>query len=194
MSEGVEWAVHCCLTLAWLEDDRPVSTARLAAGYELPPAYLNKQLQALAKAGILTSTPGVKGGFRLARPLDKITLMDVVTAIEGPDEAFQCTEIRQRGMGAEGPERRFRVPCAVASAMHRAELAWRRALAAQTLADVRAEAEGHVPGLGEGIQRWYGRGASTPSPAAPAGSASAASRRPRASRTSGASGAPPATG
>ncbi len=57
MSEGVEWALHCCVTLAWLGDERPVSTARLASSFELPPAYLNKRLQALVRAGILSSTP-----------------------------------------------------------------------------------------------------------------------------------------
>ncbi|WP_395103676.1 RrF2 family transcriptional regulator [Actinomadura sp. SCN-SB] len=157
MSEGVEWAVHVCLLLDWLETDRPVSTTRLAASYDLPPPYLNKQLQALVRAGIATSTPGARGGFALARPLDQITLMDVVTAIEGPDEAFQCTEIRRRGMGAgsSGPE--TEIPCAVSIAMHRAELAWRRALAAQTLADVRKQAERVSPRLGERIRAWHAR-------------------------------------
>ncbi|GII87409.1 transcriptional regulator [Sphaerisporangium siamense] len=158
MGEGVEWAVHCCLTLGWLGDDQPVPTAKLAAGYELPPAYLNKQLQALVRAGILTSTAGARGGFRLGRPLDKITLLDVVAAIEGPDEAFQCTEIRQRGSGAESPARSFLAPCAVATAMRKAELAYRRALAAQTLAEVKGAAERHVPRLGDSVRRWYGRG------------------------------------
>lgn len=64
--------------------DRAVSAARLAAWHDLPAAYLNKQLQALARAGIVTSTPGPRGGFRLARPLDAISLMDVVAAVEGP--------------------------------------------------------------------------------------------------------------
>ena len=41
MSEGVEWGLHCCVTLAWLEGEGPVSTARLAASFELPAAYLN---------------------------------------------------------------------------------------------------------------------------------------------------------
>jgi len=45
MSQGVEWALHTCLNLSWL--DAPVPTSTLAAFYELPPAYLNKQLQAL---------------------------------------------------------------------------------------------------------------------------------------------------
>lgn len=157
MSEGVEWAAHCCLLLDWLAWDRPVPMAKLAAGFEVPPAYLNKQLQLLVKAGILTSTPGVKGGFRLGRPLEKITMMDVVSAIEGPDEAFRCTEIRQNGPGRETPERLFKPPCAVAESMREAELAWRRALAARTLADIKAKVDRHAPKTRESLQRWYAR-------------------------------------
>ncbi|WP_181791731.1 RrF2 family transcriptional regulator, partial [Streptomyces phytophilus] len=91
MTEGVEWALHSCLNLAWAGPDRPVTAARLAAYHELPAPYLNKQLQALVRAGIVASTSGPRGGFRLVRPLARITLMDVVAAIEGPGEAFRCT-------------------------------------------------------------------------------------------------------
>ncbi|MFB4300130.1 RrF2 family transcriptional regulator [Actinomadura sp. NTSP31] len=157
ISEGVEWAAHCLLLLDWMGEDRPVPTARLAAGFELPPPYLNKQLQALVKAGLATSTPGARGGFRLARPLEKITMMEVVAAIEGPEDAFQCTEIRRRGAGADTPESALRRPCAVSTAMRKAELAWRRELAAQTLADVRAAAERSAPRVGETIRAWYAR-------------------------------------
>jgi DNA-binding IscR family transcriptional regulator len=37
---------------------------------------------------VLESLPGPRGGFRLARPPESITLMDVVAAIDGPQEAF----------------------------------------------------------------------------------------------------------
>lgn len=157
ISEGVEWAAHCLLLLDWMDEDRPVPTARLAAGFELPPPYLNKQLQALVKAGLVTSTPGARGGFRLARPLEKITMMDVVAAIEGPEEAFQCTEIRVRGVGAGTPESVLRRPCAVSTAMRKAELAWRRALAEQTLADVSATVKRGVPEIEDNVRAWYAR-------------------------------------
>lgn len=152
MGQGVEWAMHVLLSLAWLDGDEPVSTARFAQSYDLPPAYLNKQLQSLVKAGLLESLPGARGGFRLARPAELITLMDVVAAIEGPEEAFRCTEIRKRGMGEDAPTRFFEETCAVQSSMQRAELAWRQALAAQTVADVRADAERHAPGAGAAVR------------------------------------------
>lgn len=154
MSAGVEWAAHSCITLDWL-GDQPVSTTRLAAGFEVPPAYLNKQLQALVRAGILTSTAGARGGFQLARPLTKITLMDIVAAIEGPADAFECTEIRQRGSGARSPERALRRPCAISAAMHGAEIQWRRALAARTLAEIRQTVERSAANVPARTRAWF---------------------------------------
>ncbi|MBT2543422.1 Rrf2 family transcriptional regulator [Streptomyces sp. ISL-44] len=152
MSEGVEWALHSCVNLAWSGPDRAVSAARLAAWHDLPAAYLNKQLQALARAGIVTSAPGPRGGFRLARPLAAISLMDVVAAVEGPEEAFRCAEIRQQGPGR--PERGAAAECAIAHAMTRAELAWRKALAAQDLDEIRQQAERQAPEAPERLRAW----------------------------------------
>jgi len=144
MSEGVEWALHSCLNLTWLPSEQAVPAAKLAAFYGLPAAYLNKQLQALARAGIVSSTSGPRGGFRLARAAERITLLDVVVAIEGPDEAFRCEELLKRGPGAD-PAVDYRQACLVARAMRRADLAWRRELAARTLADLKADVERAYP-------------------------------------------------
>lgn len=140
MSEGVEWAAHVCVLLHWLDEGglTPVPAARLAESYDLPAAYLGKQVQALARAGITESVPGRGGGIRLARPADRITLMDVVAAIEGGTAAFACTEIRQRGMNATNPRSDYTAPCGIAHAMRAAELAWRRELAATSIADLAA--------------------------------------------------------
>ncbi|MFD5883137.1 RrF2 family transcriptional regulator [Streptomyces yangpuensis] len=155
MSEGVEWALHSCVNLAWSGPDRAVSAARLAAWHGLPAAYLNKQLQALARAGILTSSPGPRGGFRLARPLAAVSLMDVVAAVEGPEEAFRCAEIRRRGPGADGPTAEgAAADCAIAHAMSRAELAWRKALAAQNLDEIRQQAERQAPEAPQRLRAW----------------------------------------
>lgn len=153
LAEGVEWALHCCILLHWAEREA-VPAAKLAEYHDLPAAYLNKQLQALGRTGVLTSQPGPRGGFRLAKPPEQITLMDVVAAIEGPEDAFRCTEIRQQGQAA-GSRESFRTPCSISTAMRRAELAWRRALAEQTLADVIAAAERAAPGAPGRVHRWF---------------------------------------
>jgi Rrf2 family protein len=144
MSEGVEWALHSCLNLTWLPAGQTVAAARLAAFYGLPAAYLNKQLQALARAGIVASTPGPRGGFRLARDPEQITVLDVVVAIEGPDGAFRCEELLRQGPGVHHNVD-YRQTCQISQTMRRADLAWRRELAAQTLADLKAAVERHHP-------------------------------------------------
>ena len=135
MSQGVEWALHCAVTLSLLDAGAAGSRWRLAEYYGLPDAYLAKQLKLLVSAGLLHATTGPQGGFRLARPADEITALDVVEAIEGTRPAFSCTEIRQRGVCATPPEACVRA-CPVAKVMYAADAAWRESLGGVTIADL----------------------------------------------------------
>ncbi|MEU8225554.1 Rrf2 family transcriptional regulator [Kribbella sp. NPDC048915] len=137
MNEGVEWALHSCVNLSWAPGEA-ITAKRLAAFYNLPTAYLNKQLQALTRAGILTSIPGPKGGFQLARDPNAISLLDVVVAIEGPEEAFRCREILKEGPGAD-PKADYTEVCVISQAMRGAELTYRRELASRSIADIADE-------------------------------------------------------
>ena len=92
-----------------------------------PSAYLAKHLQALARAGVLETVKGPRGGYRLARPAAEITVLDVVEAIDGDEPAFRCTEIRRRGPSAV-PAREYRTPCGIHRAFTRADEAWRAEL------------------------------------------------------------------
>ena len=83
LSQGVEWGLHCCSVLALLPHDAPLPANRLAEFHGVPGPYLAKTLQALASAGLLESVPGRHGGYRLAKPPSRITLLDVVDAVEG---------------------------------------------------------------------------------------------------------------
>ena len=154
MNAGVEWALHSCLNLTWVEPGETVTAARLAAFYDLPTAYLNKQLQALAKVGILSSTSGPRGGFRLARRPENITVLDVVTAIEGPEAAFRCEGIMQHGPGGR-TDVDYRKTCLISQTMRRAERAWRQELAETTIADLKATVEAKYPHTPENTRRHY---------------------------------------
>lgn len=137
MAKGVEWALHTLLNLDMIGGG-PVGSGQLAEAHGLPAPYLIKQLQQLVRAGLLLSVPGPHGGFRLARPLGEITLLDVVEAIEGDAHLFHCTEIRCCGkIGELSPPPDG--PCPVKTAMRHAEEAFHQALAAQTVADIRVE-------------------------------------------------------
>jgi Rrf2 family protein len=138
LSDGVEWAVHCCTVLATLPPGYALPAARLAEFHGVPAAYLAKHLQALANAGVLESVPGRHGGYRLARPAAAISLLDVVEAVEGTTPAFRCTEIRRRGPAAL-PAREYHAACAITTVMHEAEAAWRAVLRDRSLADLVAE-------------------------------------------------------
>lgn len=153
MGEGVEWALHTCVNLAWAEPGAAVPAARLAAAFGLPAPYLNKQLQALARAGILASTSGPRGGFRLARSPEAISVLDVVVAIEGAEDAFRCAAILADSPWAS-PGADYRASCAVSQTMRRAELAWRRELAGQSIADIIATTERRNPGTGQRVAGW----------------------------------------
>ena len=153
MNEGVEWAMHSCVNLSWLPGEA-VTAKRLAAFYDLPTAYLNKQLQALTRAGILSSVSGPKGGFQLARDPRNITLLDIVIAIDGADDAFRCAEILKAGPGAD-PKADYREICLVSQAMRAAELNYRRELAGQTIADIVARVEKQTPAAPDNTRHWF---------------------------------------
>ena len=140
LSEGVEWTTHCCTVLGAMPEGVVASAGKLAEFHGVPAAYLGKQMQRLAAAGIVESVPGRRGGFRLARSTDQITLLDIVLAVEGDEPAFRCTEIRQAGPSAV-PAARYVRPCGIAAAMWSAEQAWRDALGSTTIADLLADLE-----------------------------------------------------
>ena len=135
IAEGVEWAVHLCAVLGALPAGFDLPAGKLAEFHDLPPAYLAKHLQALSRAGIVTANRGVSGGYRLARPAARITLLDITLAIEGPEPAFRCTEIRQQGPCAAAPAV-CKQRCAIAKAFLDAETQWRKALASISVADM----------------------------------------------------------
>jgi len=69
----------------------------LAAATGLPAPTVSKLLAALARAGVLVSQRGAKGGYRLARPPAAITAADIVSAVDGPIALTVCIE---HGAGA----------------------------------------------------------------------------------------------
>ncbi|MEV0095109.1 Rrf2 family transcriptional regulator [Streptomyces sp. NPDC050738] len=139
LSGGVEWALHCCVVLTAAGE--PVPAARLAELHDVSPSYLAKQMQALARAGLVRSVQGKTGGYVLVKKAAEITLLDVVQAVDGASPAFQCTEIRQRGPLGTPPEQCTK-RCPIAQAMGAADAAWRASLAAVTIADLVASVEG----------------------------------------------------
>ncbi|MDA6130951.1 Rrf2 family transcriptional regulator, partial [Escherichia coli] len=57
----------------------------------LSPTYLSKILTKLVKAGLIESTPGVKGGYSIVSHSRKTSFLDVIHAIEGHTTLFHCS-------------------------------------------------------------------------------------------------------
>lgn len=127
LSEGVEAAIHSAIVLADLPDGATLPGQALAEYHGISGSYLLKHLKDLVAARILESVPGPAGGYRLARRIEDISLLDIVLAIEGPRPAFRCGEIRQKGPGALEPAA-YRRPCGINTAMLNAERAYRAVL------------------------------------------------------------------
>lgn len=71
--------------------ERPVPIATVAERREIPVQFLEQLFATLRRAGLLSSQRGVGGGYRLARPAERITVLEVVQALDGR-------------IGSEGPE------------------------------------------------------------------------------------------
>ena len=68
-----------------------VSTKVLAESEDISSQFAAKILQKLHNAGLLESTMGPKGGFGLSRPPEKITLRQVIEAVQGPVTTNKCS-------------------------------------------------------------------------------------------------------
>jgi Rrf2 family protein len=143
LSEGIEWAIHCCSLMAALPEGTSLPGTRLSEFFDLPKDYLAKHLQALSRAGIVETSRGPRGGYRLAKPAAKITLLHIVEAIDGKDPCFQCTEIRQRGPSGLSADH-YKKPCGIARAMRKAEHVWRTELNKVDIASLVAQAAGEI--------------------------------------------------
>lgn len=132
----VEWALHCCTVLAGFGPEQRISTKALAEFHGVPKEYLSKALQSLAQAGLVEGRLGPQGGYCLAKPADKITVLDVIEAIEGKKITFQCENIRFNNPCLGPKSKRDKGICDVAKVMYRADEAWRNELRKVTIADI----------------------------------------------------------
>lgn len=154
MSQGVEWAIHCCSLLGVLPEGTAMRLEKMAEYYDLPVAYLRKQFQALSRAGIVLTTTGPQGGYKLARHSTEINLLQIFLAIEGDDPCFKCTEIRQQGPVARY-QKNYSRPCGIARVMWRAENAWRQELEKVSLAAILQDARAEIdPAKQAASRKW----------------------------------------
>jgi FeS assembly SUF system regulator len=107
------------------------TTPGIAQATGLPEPTVAKVLKALAGAGLVVSQRGARGGYRLARRLDLVSVAEVVSAIEGPIALTACVEHSASACEAEGC-------CPVRGRWDPVNAAVREALESVTLAQLAA--------------------------------------------------------
>jgi Rrf2 family protein len=158
ISTGLEYGLHCLLFLVDPRRDVPPASARdLAELQGVSVEYVAKLFTKLQKADLVVATEGVRGGFRLARQADSISVLDVVTAIDGEKSLFDCREIRSRCalFGSKPPAWATRGVCSIHAIMLEAETRLREVLASHTLADLAARMDSKAPpDFGKAVAKW----------------------------------------
>lgn len=135
---GIEYGLHCLLHLVGRAADDAPSSRDVAEFQGVSPSYVAKLFTQLEKAGLVAAAEGIRGGFRLARPADTITVLDVIDALEGDKPLFRCREVRRNCVlyGDKPPAHATRGVCGIHAIMLDAEQRMRAALAEHTLADI----------------------------------------------------------
>jgi len=84
------FAVTAMLDLALNEVDRPVTLAGISERQEISLSYLEQLFSRLRRNGLVKSVRGPGGGYRIAKPLDGISVSDIITAVDEQIDATQC--------------------------------------------------------------------------------------------------------
>ena len=89
-----DYSVILMCEIARIQEKR--SAQELASLSGLPVPTVSKILNTLARANLLKSHRGLKGGFALALPADEISVADIIEALDGPISLTHCTDTANR--------------------------------------------------------------------------------------------------
>ncbi len=90
ITRQVEYAVRTVLYLARQTPGACVATAQIAKEQGIPNSFLAKIVLQLSAVGVLHTSRGAKGGVKLAKSAEDISLLEIVEAIDGPIELNEC--------------------------------------------------------------------------------------------------------
>jgi Rrf2 family transcriptional regulator, cysteine metabolism repressor len=117
-------------------DEPPISLSTVADSERLPLSYLEHLVAKLRKAGLVTSTRGAHGGYRLARPANEIEMLEVVQALEGVIAPMECFYADPEGKVLCSHETDGDEACATKLLWTRVQGGVTKALAGTTLAEL----------------------------------------------------------
>ncbi len=90
LSVTAQYALRAFVYLAAQDRTQPVLAKEIARQTRVPLQYLSRVLNSAVRAGLLESSRGVGGGFRLTRPPNKIKLLDVLSPYDDVLDRSRC--------------------------------------------------------------------------------------------------------
>jgi len=92
-STKASYGLRAMVDLAKKQGKEPYSLAKIAEDEKISLAYLERLFAKLKRAGLIISTKGVKGGYRLAKPASKISIREIFLALEGNLSPYNCLDL-----------------------------------------------------------------------------------------------------
>lgn len=135
ISQTGEYALRAIVFLA-SDSDSAHTTQEISAVTRVPTAYLSKVLQSLVKAKLLSSQRGYGGGFVLKKTPQKITILEILNAVE-PFERIRTCPLKLKAHGTE--------LCALHKKIDDAAATIEKAFEESTIADILAHPTKSIP-------------------------------------------------
>jgi len=92
ISIDTDYSLRALQELAIKGNNEPYSVYKIAQARSIPNKYLEKLFRKLKNAGILKATKGRKGGYVMACEPEKITVKDIIGAVDGRTHIHSCEE------------------------------------------------------------------------------------------------------
>lgn len=97
LSTKGRYGLRALIDLAQNSTEEPVSITSIAERQEISERYLEQLMSKLKKSGIVKSIRGAAGGYILARPMEEISVGDILRALEGSLDPVDCPGLLEKG-------------------------------------------------------------------------------------------------
>jgi Rrf2 family protein len=85
------YALHAVVFMARQKTDAPIASHKIADALDMPDRFILKVLKHLVDADLLQSIKGPKGGYKLARPANEISVLSIVEEVDGAIDGKRAT-------------------------------------------------------------------------------------------------------
>ncbi len=142
-----EYGLRCLLQVSLRDTDGPVSAQEIAGAEGMGPEYVARIMGTLRAGGLVQSTRGAGGGYRLARPAGEISVWDAITVLGGelfPEGFCDCHPGRRR-------ECIHSTDCSIRALWRKTQAVLQEALSGISLEDLRRDERSMVSWLDLGV-------------------------------------------